>query len=75
MAAVDDRLSKVEAVQHFQLAMIAALAQACVNLPGFSASVRDNLLRYQALVAGESTDEAKLKAFEELMEAVLGPQS
>lgn len=74
MSALDDRISKIEAVQHFQLAMIAALVQACLELPGFKENARRNLQMHQAQLAGESTDEVKLKAYEELMESVLGPQ-
>jgi hypothetical protein len=74
MTDLGERLSKVEAVQHFQTAMIGALAKACQSLPQFSAYARENLQMHHAILLGESRDEVKVKAFEELMEAVLGPQ-
>ena len=72
MAELSERLSKIEAVQHFQVAMIGALAKVCAENPAFANHARENLLRHHALLAGESTDEIKLKAFEELMEQILG---
>lgn len=72
MSDIEERLSKIEAVQHFQLAMIGALARACAANSVFTQAARENLLRHHALLAGESTDEVKLRAFEELMDEVLG---
>lgn len=73
MSDLSERLSKIEAVQHFQGAMIGALAKTCAENPAFARHARENLLRHHALLAGESTDEVKLKAFEDLMEEILGP--
>jgi hypothetical protein len=75
MPGLEDRISKIEATQHFELAIIAALTKVCMNAPGFQQLMRENLLRHQALLSGESTDEVKLKTFEELMQCVLGSES
>jgi hypothetical protein len=72
MTDLNERLSRIEGAQHFQTAMIGALAKTVADDPAFARHVRENLLRHQALLAGESTDDVKVKAFEELMEEILG---
>lgn len=72
MQELRDRLSKIEGVQHFQSAVLGAVAKTCAAHPEFAKILRENLLRQQAVLAGESTDEVRLEAFEELMHELLG---
>lgn len=72
MSDLSLRLAHVEAVQHFQNAMLGALAKACQDLPGFKEHLRESLLRHHALLIAESDDEVRLKAYEDLMERALG---
>ena len=72
MQTVDERLSKLEAVQHFHQALIGAVAKTCADHPDFKNYVRENLRTQHALLIGESRDEVKVSAFEELMEELLG---
>lgn len=71
MSNVDERLSKIEAVQHFHTALIGALAKSCQDIPQFWQHARENLAVHHSILLGESTDENGLKAYEELMDEVL----
>ena len=57
MQSIDARLSKIEAVQHFQLAMIGAVAKALQDQVAFRTHARVNLELHHATLIGESTDE------------------
>jgi len=72
MAELSERLSRIEAVQHFHTAAIAALAKMFASDAAFVVRLRESLQLHQAALSGESTDEVKVKAYEELMEVVLG---
>ena len=72
MNTVAERLSKLEAAQHFQQAIVGALAKACADHPNFMKFVHENLALHHAVLLGDSTDEVKVKAFEELMTELLG---
>ena len=72
MQSLEERISKIEAVQFFQLAMIGAAARVCAEHPKFAAYARENLQRNHAILVGESVDEVKVAAFEELMHEILG---
>jgi hypothetical protein len=62
MPDIEERLSKIEAVQHFQAAMIGALAKACAENPIFTPAARDNLLRHHARLAGESNRQGQAQS-------------
>ena len=72
MQSATDRISKLEAVQHYQLALIAAMAKIYAAHPDFKNHVQESLRKHHAILVGESHDELKLSAFEELMEVSLG---
>ena len=71
MTSIETRLSRIEAVQFFELAVIGALTKACSELPGFKEYARENLERSYALLLAESVDEVKLRAYEELKDELL----
>ena len=72
MQNITDRLSKLQAVQHYQLALIGAMTKICATHIDFKHHVQEGLLMHHAMLVGESRDEVKLSAFEELMEDILG---
>lgn len=71
---IERRISNIEGIQHFQMAMIGALAKVCSKHLEFATTVRENLQRQQAALAGESVDERRLEAFESLMNEILSAQ-
>lgn len=75
MQSIDVRLSKIEAVQHFQLAMIGAVAKSLQDQVAFRTQARGNLELHHAMLLAESTDELKLSTFQQLMAEILGPDS
>ncbi len=72
MPTVNERLSNIEAVQHFELAVLGAVSKVCQADPKFAELVRENLTRTHAVLLGESLDEIRLRAFVELMDEWLG---
>lgn len=72
MKNLEDRISKIEAVQHFQLAMIGAVTKICAEHPKFTEYAKENLEMHHAVLVGESVDDVKVTAFEELMREILG---
>lgn len=69
---VESRLSKIEAVQHFQIAMLGAISKAIPDQDAFKRFARQNLELHHAILCGESVDDVKLAAYEELMHEILG---
>ena len=71
MSTLDERISKLEAIQMFQVAMLGALSKACPNQAAFASYARENLERQHAVLLAESTNETRLAAYQELMNEIL----
>ena len=69
---MNDRLDKIEAVQHFMLAWMAAIASTHPDQKAMGEALRINLERHMAMLLAESHSEVKIQALQELSDQVLG---
>lgn len=75
MESNETRLSKVEAVQHFTLGLLAGVIDVLrKSKPELMPLIEHHLERHHAILVGESVDPAKVAAFQEL-QGLLFPAS
>lgn len=62
-----DRISKIEATQHFTLGLITALIKVLPERSAFFEHARQDLEAHHAYLCGTSFDDVKVQAFQELL--------
>jgi hypothetical protein len=70
LQSLSDRLSKVEAAQHFTLAILAAVTDICRQDSRFRTLLMERLEQHHSTLL-HSKDEARLQAFQELKAELL----